>query len=98
MGWMIKLEQWYISKGMADKYNFTLPSEENIVLAGMVYNHPSILDGTEIKTMGIVSFNGLTIETYDNTYLLGKINKLFNLYLKNEGFKYNKKNPLDIAA
>ncbi len=79
-------------------FDFQLSNIETIVLGGIVTNHPLVLDKKHIHTMPIKSFDRLSVETYDEIYRLGTINKLYLEYLKNEGIRFNKNNPLKIAV
>lgn len=90
----IRIENWSI-KATGDPYQ--PPEVGSKSIAGLVYDHPKFDDGETILTSSIQSHeyeNGI-VRTMNSTYKLGKIDRGYYSFLKENNIKPKTFNPDD---
>ena len=92
MSGTVKIEDWSVV-GNTDPY--TPPECRVTCLHGKVFGHPVKEDGSKVRTSQIVTVKGRTITTYSGTtYRLGRVSKTYLQWLKDNGLKYDSRNPI----
>ena len=95
---MTTLSNWHICS--RSHYNYTAPEQMEILLQGIVYDHPKFQDGDKIVSSRIIKVNGPIITTKSGTvYHLGKPNPKFVQWCKDRGCHVpTKQEPIKLHA
>jgi len=80
---MIKIENWSLIVPDVDPY--LAPELFSVRLHGEVHGHPNFVDGEEVTTSPIVSFNGRVVKTQNSEYELGIVNQEYSKWYKENG-------------
>ncbi len=93
----IKIENWCVVNHQAD--NYKAPEQTVICLHGTAINHPARPDKPRWKcrTSAIIDVDGKTVHTKSGSiYELGKPDKEYLLWMRENGIEYNSENPIKI--
>lgn len=82
----VRIENWSLQREILDGYR--APEDGFYCLVGDVYDHPKKKDGSHVATSRLIelSVSNRKAITQNTTYVLGKPDATWALWLKDKGF------------
>jgi hypothetical protein len=89
---MPRIENWSVNWRSNDPYR--APECAGVAICGLVYGHPQQPDGKSVKTSPIVAAKGRLVWTEHTVYELGKIDRKYRKWLRENRPDWDWRNPV----